>query len=491
MKQTKAWICFSITIFLFLFSFYLHTDHIVKGSDRKQWLIKEIDQILLENPSLDGALASVSIRSGSTGEVIYDYNGNIRLKPASNLKILTAVAALNILGEDYRFKTELLTDGKVRWGILNGNLYIRGKGDVTLLPTDMDEMAKQLQRIGVKIIRGDLIGDDTWYDNVRYSIDLPWSDETMRYGSPISALTVSSDKDYDAGTVKVEIVPARQMDQKASITVHPNNNYFEIINNIKTVSSEDIEDIVVTREHGTNRVIVDGQIPISATKFIVKVAVWEPTEYALHLFQQSLKDNGIKLLGDKSRGITPEDTCILTSHKSVPLFKLLIPFMKLSNNGHGDTLMKEIGKVVKGDGNWENGLEVTKEALAQYGVNTETIILRDGSGISHVNLIPTNEISLLLYSIQKEKWFTTFLHSLPVAGVSNKMVGGTLKNRMKDTDGRVKAKTGTLATVSSISGYVETKSGENLIFSIVINNMMENKNGKKLEDQIVTTLVNF
>lgn len=150
-----------------------------------------------------------------------------------------------------------------------------------------------------------------------------------------------------------------------------------------------------------------------------------------------------------------------------------------------------MGKIVKGEGSWERGLEVTEQALRRYGLNMESILLRDGSGISHTNLIPANELSKLLFTIQNEEWFSTFYQSLPIAGNSDKMIGGTLKNRMKNTQEQIIAKTGTLTTVSTISGYVNSNSGETFIFSIFTNNLLDNKAGKNLEDQILMVLANL
>jgi D-alanyl-D-alanine carboxypeptidase/D-alanyl-D-alanine-endopeptidase (penicillin-binding protein 4) len=155
-------------------------------------------------------------------------------------------------------------------------------------------------------------------------------------------------------------------------------------------------------------------------------------------------------------------------------------------------LIKEMGMVKEGEGSWEKGLAVLKSEVAELGINPNTMVIRDGSGISHVDCIPANQLSLALFSVQKEKWFPVYLHALPVAGNPEKMVGGSLRKRMKgpSTAGKVKAKTGTISTVTSLSGYVNTKSGQTMIFSILLNNMLDETKGKKIEDALVTIIAN-
>ena len=126
-------------------------------------LAQQLNQLVSEDPDLQGAIAGVSIRNATNGEVIYDHLGDVRLRPASNMKLLTATAALSVLGEDYTFKTEVLTDGEVKKKTLYGDLFLKGKGDPTLLKEDFDKMAVELKTLGIQKITGHLIGDDTWY----------------------------------------------------------------------------------------------------------------------------------------------------------------------------------------------------------------------------------------------------------------------------------------------------------------------------------------
>ncbi len=466
--------------------------HPVLATPNSGYLAQQLNQLLMAEPDLQGAIAGISVRSASTGQVIYDHFGDVRLRPASNMKLLTAAAALSVLGKDYTFTTEVLSDGKVKKKTLEGDLYLRGKGDPTLLKADFEKMAAAIKKQGIRKINGNLVGDDTWYDNIRYSLDLPWSDEQAYYGAQISALTASPTTDFDSGSVMVEVKPGLKTGNKAKVKITPATNYVKIINQTETVPADGKKEIKFEREHAKNTIKISGTIPVKSKMEKEWIGVWDPTGYALSLFKQALTEQGIQLSGKVKTGVTPKGAQILQTHQSMKLSQLLVPFMKLSNNGHAETLVKEMGRVVKGEGTWEKGLEVMETELRKFGINTETLVLRDGSGISHVNLVPAAQISQLLVAVQSQSWFPEFLHSLPVAGESEKMVGGTLKNRMKSqvVKGKVFAKTGTISTVSTLSGYVNTKSGQTMVFSVLINNIIDDAKGKNIQDKLVTLLAN-
>ncbi|PLR99254.1 D-alanyl-D-alanine carboxypeptidase/D-alanyl-D-alanine endopeptidase [Bacillus sp. T33-2] len=448
-------------------------------------------EAILNDVRIDGAITGVSIRKAETGEVLYSHLGDTRLRPASNMKLLTAAAALETLGTEYQFTTEVLTDGDVKGKVLHGNVYLKGKGDPTLLKADFDQFARDLKAKGIDKIKGNLISDDSWYDDVRLSQDLNWSDETNYTGAQVSALTISPNEDYDAGTVIVEVGPAAEIGGSAKVQLTPATGYVTIINNARTVAQNEPKKISINREHGTNNIIIEGTMPINGTNSRSWVAVWEPAGYALDIFKKSLEENGLSVIGNAAvkTGVTPNDANMLTYKKSMPLKELLVPFMKLSNNGHAETLTKEMGKAAHGEGSWEKGLQVIEETVKDLKVDGGTIRLRDGSGMSHKSLIPADELTQLLHAVQDKDWFPVFENSLPVAGVSDRMVGGTLRSRMKKepTAGNVKAKTGSLNGVSALSGYVSSKDGEKLIFSIMINNYISSS-VTQIEDAIVTEL---
>lgn len=490
---TKRWLILLFVLMLFIFPYANEKPSSVNASNEFAKLGNQIST-MINDKKLEGAFIGISLRTASNGEIIYENLGDKRLRPASNMKLLTAAAALETLGENYQFTTEIRTDGEIKGKTLAGNLYLKGKGDPTLLKDDFDMFASILSEKGIKNINGNLIGDDTWYDNVRLSQDLTWTDETEYYGAQVSALTVSPNEDYDAGTVIVEVKAADSPDQPVEWTLLPKTDHVQIINQAVTTEPGSPKNIMIKREHGTNNIVISGTMPIGSSNSKEWMSVLEPGKYALDIFRHSLLEKGIKIGGNSqsSMGEVPKNSSLLAEKHSPLLKEIMVPFMKLSNNGHAEMLAKEMGKVVHDEGSWDKGLEVINQTAAKLGVNTKTIELRDASGISHVTTIPANEITTLLYTVQNKKWFPSYLNSLPIAGESERFVGGTLRNRMKNppTKGNVTAKTGSLTGVSTLSGYATTKNGEKIIFSIMINNYLAS-GITDIQDKIATAIAGY
>ena len=246
--------------------------------------------------------------------------------------------------------------------------------------------------------------------------------------------------------------------------------------------------------HGSNTVIVTGTVPVGLKQNRSWASVWEPTNYTMNVFKHVLDEQGIEFTNvtQVGTGTVPSGATLLATKQSIPLKELITPFMKLSNNGHGEVLVKEIGRVIGGEGSWAKGLGVANQTLTDIGIDMNTMLLRDGSGMSHKTLVTSNEVTNLLYLAGTKPWYEDFMNSLPVAGIAERFVGGTLRYRMNGTaaEGKVKAKTGTLNGVTSLAGYAETKDGETLIFSVIINNHLDDTTYGLL-DEIAVILANY
>lgn len=448
-------------------------------------LTADLDAILAD-PRLDGGQASVVVRDAATGETLYERDGAQRLMPASNEKLLTSAVALDVLGPDHTFATTVATTARRTGPVLRGDVYLRGTGDPTLLASDYAELAKQLAAGGVRVVSGRVLADDTWFDDVRLGNDWAWDDEPYYYAAPVSALTVAPDTDYDAGTVIVNVDPGAAAGAPAVVTLTPHTGAVTIVNEATTGTSDDVS---VEREHGSDRIVVSGTVAAGGSGASEWASVEEPTDYAADVFAKALAAEGVRVTGGTGRGVTPDGATVVAEHESMPLSELLVPFLKLSNNGHAEVLIKAMGREVAGEGTWAAGLTVLRERLAGYGVDIATVANRDGSGLSRRNLIPAAELADLLVAAQDRPWFDVWYEALPIAGVSDRMVGGTLRSRMAGTPaaGNVHAKTGSLTGASALSGYVDDADGRRLVFSVVFNDYLSGK-PSDLEDRVAVRL---
>lgn len=452
----------------------------------------KIDAFIQQERRLKGAIAGVHIISAETGEPLYNHLGDIRLHPASNMKLLTGAATLETLGEKYTFKTSVAYDGIIDQGVLEGNIYIKGEGDPTLLPEDITAFARSIRSAGITKIKGNIYVDDFHYDDVRLSPDLIWSDQPYYYASQISALTVSPNEDYDTSTVCLTIEPGEVVGEQPMIKSYPQTSYVDIESRVVTgeEQKEPLEEsaIDIDRLHGTNHIIVSGSIPCNGEPEKIWVSVWEPSLYVGTLCKEALDQIDVPIQGNVKRKEMRETSTILHVKHSPSLKEIMVPFMKLSNNGHGEMFVKEMGKTIQGRGGWEEGIAVLNKQLQSLGVNVDGIDIRDGSGLSSATTVSAEIFTSFLYKIQSSSWFESFVHSLPVSGEKNRMVGGTLSERLYGLD--VRAKTGTIYGVSTLSGYMTTNSGEKRIFSILLNNVHEKDDEtiKEVEDAIVSIL---
>ncbi|MGC8863818.1 MAG: D-alanyl-D-alanine carboxypeptidase/D-alanyl-D-alanine endopeptidase [Armatimonadota bacterium] len=422
----------------------------------------KIDEIL-NDPNLSHGLQAIVIRSLKTGRTLYERNADKAMIPASNMKLLVSATALDRLGPDFTFQTALRATGPVnKRGVLEGDVVLVGGGDPVLETGDLTNFAKQLKAKGVRKITGSVIGDDSMFDDERLGWAWTWADLPYYYSSEVSALNLNRN------AVAVWVYPGKQPGAPAVVTCDPPTSYVEIENSAITGEPGSEKTIWVNRRLGRNVIRVGGSIPAGTkvTHAEQMITVCEPALYAAHILRDELCKQGIVVLGGVRPGKSPPGACLLCSHTSPPLSKILALLNKPSDNLIAEVLLKTLGAVLKGKGTWAAGAEVEKEFLAQIGLDLTGINIADGSGLSRMNYVTARNIVDLLTQMSQHKHAQVFIESLPVAGVD-----GTLRSRMKGTaaEGNVRAKTGYLSKVSTLSGYLTTRSGERLVFSILMN----------------------
>ncbi|GID27601.1 D-alanyl-D-alanine carboxypeptidase/D-alanyl-D-alanine endopeptidase [Paractinoplanes brasiliensis] len=450
------------------------TSHAKAGTDPHPpaGIAEVIDEVLAD-PALAGSQAGVVVADARTGATLVDRAGARRLLPASNVKLFTSAAALAILGPGRRFVTEVKASGVRRGSSLTGDLHLRGEGDPALSPADLDGLARDVAATGLQVITGNLVADDTSFDSQRLGPDWAWDDETSPGAAPVSALTLAPDEEYLAGTVTVKAVAAPVDNRPARLTVDPPSRQLTVINRTTTVGSA--PGIEVTRRHGTDEITVTGRVLRGAAPVTRAVTVREPTVLVADVFRTALRRHGVRVKGLIVAGkATPAEASVLARHRGRPLRELMRPLLKRSNNAMAEQLVKAVGRTAAGAGTWPAGTNAIASYLARLGVDTSTMRLADGSGLSRHNLVPPAAIARFLLAVRSEPWFRLWYDALPLAGHPDPLVGGTLRLRMRDTPaaGNVRAKTGTLTGASALSGYVTSADNRPLVFSVVINNQL-------------------
>ncbi|PHN26200.1 D-alanyl-D-alanine carboxypeptidase/D-alanyl-D-alanine-endopeptidase [Pseudomonas sp. ICMP 460] len=443
---------------------------------------------LLADPALYGATVSLTVRDARSGNTLYQHNPSTRLVPASNLKLLTTAAAMDVLGPQYRFATQLLSNGIRQGDRLTGNLYLRGLGDPTLQFADYQALAAQLASQGVRQVQGDLVFDDTWFDDERLGVDWSHDDETTYYGAQISALTVSPNTDFDAGSVLVTAKAPVPVGQPVSVDIYPPTHYLQLSN--RAVSGPG-NSYAINRRHGTNLLQLSGAIA-PGKQSAQLVSVWEPTQLVANLFEQALAQQGITLLGRRViGGATPATATLLAEHQSAPLQALITPLLKLSNNNMSEALLKAMGRQSANNGTAAAGVAAVAGFLKRQGLDSATLNQVDGSGLSRRNLVSSHTLTDLLLAASKQPWFNAWYNALPIAGNSDRMTGGSLRYRLRGTpaENNLHAKTGSMGGVSSLSGYITDAHGRKLVFAMLTNNyVVAGAQVKAVENRVALAL---
>ena len=278
-----------------------------KKTNPKKDLTKEITAIL-EQPPLNRAHWGVDVVDLETGKALYSQNSDQLFLPASNAKLFTTAAALAIAGPNYRFRTTVEAEGKVDDnGRLLGDLVIVGRGDPNIsgrvlpyaLKTQrtpphtqiLEEMADQVARNGLKIVDGDLIGDDTFYAFERYAEGWAWDDLQWIDGAPVSALT------FNDNVVFVNVLPGEHPGDKAVITVEPETNYYELDNRVVTSSAGVTKRVGIHRDPGSKTIVLWGSLPLGDAGMKEPMSIEDPAEFVAQLFRTMLERRGITIRG--------------------------------------------------------------------------------------------------------------------------------------------------------------------------------------------------
>ncbi len=438
-------------------------------------------------PEFASSHLAVKIVSLDTGRVLYEENAHKWMQPASNMKLYTVAAALDRFGPDYRFITSVYAPERPdRAGTIKGDLVIYGRGDPTYATRfnpegdeknyyrAIDELAARIVANGVRRVEGDLIGDESYFSGVALAPGWEWDDLQWWYGAEVSALTVNDN------SVDLSVKPGARVGDPCIITVGPPTQLVTIVDRTRTSPRGAPRELVVHRPLGQNNIEITGTMPVDDRGFTASVAISHPALLFASMLRASLERQGVVVTG-KTRTIdararadgAPLEVSALVeiaTRQSPPMSVIAAQTMKPSQNLYTELLLRALGKTSATDAkktSEESGIEAVRALLTRAEIDAGRLFIIDGSGLSRGNLVTAEATVQLLTFMNRHRYGQVFRDALPVAGID-----GTLRNRMRNTVamGNARAKTGTLSSATSLSGYLFTAAGERLAFSLMINN---------------------
>ena len=461
-----------------------------------------LDPFLAQHDLGTGQLAAFFC-DGATGQVLYARHEHLALKPASNNKLLTTAVALHYLGRDFRYQTLVATRGVQRGETLEGDLVVVGSGDPSIsgrfVPNHdrtavFRRWAEMLGQRGIRRITGDIVGIDDFFDDQGQAPGWPDEERGEWYCAEVSALA------FNDSCVDLRWMGAKtSAKEPAAFDLIPPTKYVQIVNFVTTTKDKGPHERYYERPATSNVITVRGRVA-SGEEVFDSATVSNPTLYFVTVLAETLRAAGIEVKGaphdadeyaDKSifhRSLEP-----LTIHKSPPLLQLIEVVNCNSHNFYAEQILKTLGKKVVGEGSFDAGTRVVRRYLETNGVDCRGLRLVDGSGLSRFDRVTPAQLVAVLRTVDQTPDGPLFRETLPQGGKT-----GSLRKRFQGDVGlrkagpRVRAKTGYIRGCHSLSGWLETRAGQSICFSVLCNDLpMTDDETKLFIERLVTRVANL
>jgi serine-type D-Ala-D-Ala carboxypeptidase/endopeptidase (penicillin-binding protein 4) len=419
--------------------------------------IKKLEQ----DAQFKHAILSMYVVDSKTGKEVFDKNSNYGLAPASCQKVITSASAFELLGNAYKYKTEIYSMESYPFNDTTYEIGIVGYGDPTIgswrYESNKPEMFLKSIGVAVKKIKIDsaldIFIDDTKWGTQTIPNGWIWEDIGNYYGAGASSFNWNENQ-YD-----IVLLSGKFIGDKVAVLQKPFGKFFKITNELKTAAEGSGDNAYIYFDGNKNSIFLRGTIPLSKKPMTITGAIYNGAdlfwEYAqtkkindkLTFFSLSYKSQ------EKHYHVREERVFekLLYTHLSPTLDSINYWFLKKSINLYGEAFVKTIGYEKKGVGATDTGLNIIKYFWKQRGVEPSAINIIDGSGLSPANRVTTNALVTVMQYSKKQKWFTSFYNALP------EMNG-------------IKMKDGYISGVRSYTGYVKSKSGNEYTFALIVNN---------------------
>ena len=424
--------------------------------------------------SMDHSVISFCLKDAETGSTVFESNSGSSLIPGSVLKIITSAVALEILGPDHTFKTVFGYSGKTtpRSGKLDGNIIIKGGGDPALGSENFiehydgfaDKWVSEITKTGIKRINGRVITDDSYFDYRPVPSKWLWEDAGNYYGAGAYGLSV-----FD-NTYAIHFNTTDTVHAPLITGIYPEECRYVLTNRLTAAGTQD-KGFVFAAPY-TETASMEGTIPSGSEDFILKASIPDPPLVMAKIIDRKLRDSGIMITGQPTTtrmALIPTENFVRVYETVSPPLKDIIRVLNHESiNLYAEHLVKELGRTSRNRGTTEDGLSVIMGFLKEKGLYRGGLFMEDGSGLSPLNTVTSEQIVEVLRYIKREsRYFDDYISSFPDPGKE-----GTLRNYFRDPifASALKAKSGSMTRVRAYAGYLTTMSGKNLVFCIIVNN---------------------
>ncbi len=411
---------------------------------------------------LQNAMTSLYVIDARTGKIVFDKNSTIGLAPASTQKIITTATAYELLGKNFRYKTEWYYNGTIQNGVLNGNLMMKGSGDPTFgswryastkREAILNELQTQLKAKGINAIKGNVYLDESSFAFQPLPGGWMWDDIGNYYGAGSWAINWNENQ-YD-----LVLKPGNKEGDTVAIVAMNSQPYgVSLYNQITTGAKGSGDNGYIYLAPYSSFGFTDGTIPLQANNFTISGSLPYPAATFSKELEDFLRKNfgfadSIKVYTDKLNNNTEwsQQDQLLFTHYSPSLDSIIYWIDKRSINLYGEALAKTFAYEKNGFGSTDKGVELIKNYWQDKGIAITELNMVDGSGLSPLNRVTTHAQVTILQYAKKQNWFKGFYYALPEY---NKM----------------KMKSGTINGVKGFCGYQTSKNGNEYIFSFLVNN---------------------
>ena len=423
-----------------------------------------------------GSEVGISVYDLTARKSLYTYRDTKLSRPASTMKLLTAITALSRPETDEPFRTEVWYDGVIEHDTLQGNLYVVGGFDPEFDHKALDALVEKIVTFPFSVINGRVLGDVSMKDSLYWGSGWAWDDTPEAYQPYLSPLM------FCKGAVEVKAFPAARSGDKARLVFTPSSSYYTVTNQTKS-NMQSAGKFSVSRDWLTNgnNLIVQGNVYGTLKDW---VNIYDSKSFFMHTFLERLQAKGIVTPQSYSFAELPSNGTRQLACWETPIQAVLEQLMKESDNLNAEAMLCRLGAQATGKKgvSAKDGIAEIERLIRQLKHQPKDYNLADGSGLSNYNYIsPALLVDFLKYAYSQPAIFQKLYPSLPVAGID-----GTLKNRMKEGKAykNVHAKTGSFTAINALAGYLKMENGHEVAFAIMNQNMLSAAKARAFQDKV-------